>query len=230
LSAETHAYVPKLLALAAILSKQNSYYIDWPKIPNRPYLAFVDVNSQLDLTKAAKVAGISMTEFYQLNPGFNRSTTDPNGFHHIVIPADKEEKFRADLAGELAKTSIHFQKYQVRRKDNLQKIAAKFNTTLNELRKTNELVSDDVYVGQSLLVPMGKTFVPAQKTSRNYLMSKASERDSYGRGSSKYHIVKAGETLYGIAKKYKVTVKKLMEWNNMTSKSLLKPGQKLALR
>ena len=44
-----------------------------------------------------------------------------------------------------------------------------------------------------------------------------------------FHIIKKGDTLYSLAKKYEVSLKDLMAWNNLTS-NLLTPGQKLKLQ
>lgn len=45
-----------------------------------------------------------------------------------------------------------------------------------------------------------------------------------------YHIVSAGETYFSIAKKYQVTVKDVLAWNNLTVDAKLKSGQKLLIR
>ena len=44
-----------------------------------------------------------------------------------------------------------------------------------------------------------------------------------------FHLVKKGETLFSLAKKYEVSLKELKKWNNLTS-NLIKPGQKLKLQ
>ena len=44
-----------------------------------------------------------------------------------------------------------------------------------------------------------------------------------------YHEVQAGDTLYGISRKYGVSVNDLMRWNNLSSRSILQPGQKLKI-
>ena len=46
---------------------------------------------------------------------------------------------------------------------------------------------------------------------------------------TKFHQVRAGETLYGISQKYGLTVKQLQNYNNMGSKATIRPGQKLRL-
>ena len=44
-----------------------------------------------------------------------------------------------------------------------------------------------------------------------------------------FHKVKKGDTLFSLAKKYEVSLKDLMKWNNLTS-NLLQPGQQLKLQ
>ena len=43
------------------------------------------------------------------------------------------------------------------------------------------------------------------------------------------HLVKKGETLYGIAKKYQITISELKAANNLSDKDVLKAGQKLVI-
>jgi LysM repeat protein len=49
------------------------------------------------------------------------------------------------------------------------------------------------------------------------------------RSSAAYHEVKAGDTLYGISRKYGVTIEDLIRWNNLSSKAVLQPGQKIKI-
>ncbi len=49
-------------------------------------------------------------------------------------------------------------------------------------------------------------------------------------GSEQIHYVKKGETLFVIAKQYKVTVKQLCEWNGISEKSVLRVGQRVVIR
>lgn len=57
LPAETRAYVPRLLAICQLIATSGHYGVDLPAIPNKPYLAEVDVGGQIDLATAARLAG-----------------------------------------------------------------------------------------------------------------------------------------------------------------------------
>ena len=93
--------------------------------------------------------------------------------------------------------------YQVKAGDTLYSIANKYNITVNELKAINDLISDNLSVGQLLSVPSGLSLV-----------------NSY--------VVEKGDTLYSIAKKFDISINKLKEYNNLNS-NLLNVGQKLLI-
>lgn len=100
--------------------------------------------------------------------------------------------------------------YTVQAGDTLYSIAKKFNITLNDLVKTNNIKGTNLSIGQVLQIP--------QPTG------------STGTGGEDIiiYLVKPGDSLYSIAKKYGLTVEKLMQLNNLTSTNL-KVGQLLRL-
>ena len=93
--------------------------------------------------------------------------------------------------------------YQVKAGDTLYGIANKYGITLKELKAINNLSSDKLAIGQLLNVPSGLSNV------NTYVVSK-------------------GDTLWGIAKKFGISVDKLKEVNNLTS-NMLSIGDKLII-
>ena len=91
--------------------------------------------------------------------------------------------------------------YQVMSGDTLYSLANKYNITIDELKKLNDLTDDNLVVGQLLSVPSGLS------TANTYIVS-------------------IGDTLYSIAKEFNTSVDKLKEINNL-SNNLLSIGQKL---
>lgn len=89
--------------------------------------------------------------------------------------------------------------------DNLYSIARKNNTTVSELMKLNNLTSASLSIGQRLRIP------------------KVVSSDS-----NNYYIIKKGDTLYGIANKYNISVNELKLLNNLSSNTL-SIGQKLII-
>ena len=95
-------------------------------------------------------------------------------------------------------TSSNNEYYTVQKGDTLYSIANKYCLTVNELKKLNNLTSDNLSVGQSLIVEK----LPSESTDINT------------------YTVKSGDTLYSIAKKFNTTVSNLMTLNNLTSSTL----------
>ncbi len=93
--------------------------------------------------------------------------------------------------------------YQVKKGDTLYSIANKYGIGLNELKTINNLVNDNLAIGQLINVPSGLS------VANTYIVSK-------------------GDTLYNIAKKFNINIEKLKEVNNLNN-NLLSIGQKLII-
>jgi membrane-bound lytic murein transglycosylase D len=98
LAQETRIYVPRLLALAAIVANPDRYPVYFPPVRNAPYLAQLDIGAQIDLKNAATLAGITFKQLMQLNSGFNRTATDPTGKHKLILPIERVAQFSENLA------------------------------------------------------------------------------------------------------------------------------------
>ena len=96
--------------------------------------------------------------------------------------------------------------YIVKAGDSLWSIAQKFNTTVEELRRINNLTSDTLSIGQQLFVPGVSIEIPETNPT--------------------VYTVQLGDTLYSIANKFNATVQNLITWNNLTSNTLT-IGQRL---
>lgn len=97
--------------------------------------------------------------------------------------------------------------YQVAINDNLEKIASQFRTTVNELKKINGIV------GNVELIPNSFLIVP-NKEKNQYLET---------------YIVKKGDNMYEIAKKYYVDYKTLLELNGLEEYDYIYPEQEIVI-
>jgi len=93
---ETKDYVPKLLALATILSNPEKYNLDLPHLPNHAHLASVTVDAHTKLTEVMKLANMSAEQFYQLNPGFTRAAR-PNQDYEVLLPIENARLLELNL-------------------------------------------------------------------------------------------------------------------------------------
>ena len=96
--------------------------------------------------------------------------------------------------------------YTVQSGDTLYSIARRFNTTVDEIKRLNNLTSDILSIGQQLIIPT---------------------TSSSGSGNQIY-TVQSGDTLYSIARRFNTTVSDIIRLNNLTS-DILSIGQQLII-
>src|SRR3990167_1689774 len=150
---ETKDYVPSLLALATIISHPDQYPIYFPPVRNAPYLAQVDLGTQISLKYAAQLAGISDKKIIQLNPGFSKSATSTKKAYKLVLPIENVEQFTENLAQSPLNQQINWTHYKVKSGDTFASIAKKFDTTVSAIRKLNHLSKNNLRQGTNLLIP-----------------------------------------------------------------------------
>lgn len=226
---ETRAYVPKLLALKAIVAQPELYHIALMPIPDEPYLATVEVNSQLDLALAADLANIELDELYRLNPGYNRWATDPSGTQTLALPVDKVEGFRERLAQLDDKDRIRWVRHKVKDGETLGHIANHYHTTLKVIKQVNNIKGYLIRNGQSLMIPVATRDLTDYRLSTSQRLSQLKDhRPAPGRIKINHTVVK-GDTFWELAKKYRVSSAQLARWNGMSPKDFLRPGQHLVI-
>ena len=135
-----------------------------------------------------------------------------NPIHNEVIAEPVERK---DIA------------YSVQKGDNLGSIAKKFGASVEELKQWNNLTSNAIAIGNSLIVAKNEIVIDTNKVA----IASFKKKEQYPNTASKEseYYVKKGDSLYSISKKYPgVTISDLKKWNNITGEEL-KPGMKLKI-
>jgi len=94
---ETQEYVPKFLALAAVIDNPEKHDISLPFIGNQPYFKPVNPGKHLNFIQAAKLADVDIKELKRLNPGFRKAHTHPKGPQEILLPVVNAKKFEYNL-------------------------------------------------------------------------------------------------------------------------------------
>ncbi len=224
---ETRGYVPKLLAIADLVQAPKKYDVTLAPIPNQPYLAEVKLSSQIDLALAAELAGVSIEDIYRYNPAFNRWATDPSGPHHLLLPIDKVDQFEARLAELPPGKRIHWKRHEIQPGDSLLTLAKHYHTTVEMLRRVNGLHGNVIRAGHTLTIPV------ATKKFSSYRLSAEQRRlttqnQPHGRNKVVYE-VRPGDTLWDIARQYKVGVRELAKWNGMAPRDPLSPGKHIVI-
>ena len=225
---ETRAYVPKLLALAQVINDPETYNISLKYINNFAYFEKVELNGQIDLAQAAAMADLELNALYQLNPGFNRWATDPDGPHHLLIPVQQADIFREALQQLKPEQQVSWKRYSIQSGDSLSEIASEHHVTTTLLKKINRLSNNRIRAGHTLLIPSSaKNLNQYQLTTQQRLLTRQ-QRGVPGK-SRVEHKIKSGDSLWSLSKQYKVSISSLARWNNMSPKDSLQIGQSLAI-
>lgn len=118
-----------------------------------------------------------------------------------------EECFGPDYTPPTSNTQT-YTTYTVKKGDNLYSIANRFNTSVSAITKLNNLVNNNLSIGQILKIPSTSSQTAPSQTNT--------------------YIVKSGDNLYSIARRFNTTVDSIKRKNNLTSNAL-SIGQKLII-
>jgi len=220
---ETAAYVPKLLAISEVVREPEKYNISLVPVEPVPAFTVVETYGQLDISVAAELAGMDTESLYLLNPGYNRWTTHPDGPHTLLIPVAHSNTFEKNIAAlpDSERTRLH--RHKVKQGETLSQIAHRYNTTTKALMSSNQLNGTLIRSGQYLLVPVGNhdSSQYVQLNRRILAASESARKQTYR--------VRAGDSLWTIARKHNVTVKQVSGWNKLDTDRPIRPGQKLVI-
>jgi membrane-bound lytic murein transglycosylase D len=213
---ETRRYVPKLLALKNVINNPAIFGVELPFIDSKPHFKVVKLKGQIDLTKFAKAAEIDESELRHLNAGFKRWATSPDGPHQLLIPINAEGNIERAIGAAKRAVQIDFSNHKILDGDSLSSIANRYSVSVSALQTSNNLRSTNIRAGKNLLIP-----VPTARASgvNTEIISATPENGRV------IHQVKQGDTLWSIARKYKVRVNNLLSWNNLTKNQILRLDQ-----
>lgn len=234
---ETRGYVPAFIAVNYVMNYAPEHNI-YPMRPSMFYhdIDTVTINDILAFDQLNEMLGIPLDELKFMNPQFKKGIIPatagkkytiriPRGYvadflnNEQQLYAYKTRKGieRDKLLAEVKKAknrNIHI----VKSGESLGLIAKRNRVYVNQIKRWNNLKSNTIYPGQKLVLFGAGSSKYYQKTSSPVMRS--SEKST--------HIVKNGENLGLIAKKYSCTVTDLKEWNNLGNSKIF-PKQKIVV-
>jgi membrane-bound lytic murein transglycosylase D len=222
---ETQQYVPKILALAELLKKPEAAGIILPNTLDIAIVDYVELDQQIDLSIAARMANLSLGELYRLNPGYNHWATAPDGPHRLFLPIHKVNEFKQQIASLPPEERLNWMRYTIESGDSLSTIALRHKTSVQVLQTLNDLDSHRINAGQHILIPTTAT------DTHDYVLNLADLNvpNAYYNEQEVIYTVKPGDSLWKVAKSHQVRIADLMLWNNLSAQQHILPGQKLKI-
>lgn len=213
LPAETRAYVPKLLAVARLVSDPAAYGMYLAPVPDTPYFRVVPTDGPVDLRLMAELAGMDAEQLLMLNPAWNRWLSDPDGPHRVLVPEVVADTFASQLAQLDGNGRARLGAHSVVPGESMTSIAGRYKVPEAFLDRVNGGRGGQLQPGDLLLVPTGDV-----SQLRAGLGADLERRT---------HRVRSGESLWSISRRYGMTVGQLARMNGISPKALLQPGQRL---
>ena len=181
--------------------------------------SFYVVQKGDNLSNIAKKFNITVADIQEWNKLANNNVQLGASLQVVKNATNKEEVAVAPERKDI--------QYVVQKGDNLGNIAKKFGASLDDLKQWNNLVSNSIALGSTLIVAKNEIAIVTNKAT----VASFKKKDDFTTPAKKEaeYYVKKGDSLYSISKKYPgVTISDLKKWNNIKDEEL-KPGMKLKI-
>ncbi|MBA3319647.1 MAG: transglycosylase SLT domain-containing protein [Gemmatimonadales bacterium] len=221
LANETRDYVPKLIAAAIIAKQPARYGIKTAPVERYVYDSLI-VTEVTGLDVVARLADVSADEIRDLNPQYLRFATPPRTRSVVRLPAGTSSAV-AEAYGRLTPSQrVRYLTHVVRKRERLSTIAANYRIPMADLRAANPKHGPHPRAGTRLVVPA--VVIPSALAIRA-----AGERRPHHSASSRTHRVRRGETLSGIAQRYRVSLTALRRANSIRDEHAVMAGARLRI-
>ncbi len=252
---ETRGYVPAFVGALYTMNYYKEHGIRPVTVETPAHVDTFHINKMLHLKQVSELTGAPLEDLKNLNPQYRHEIIPGNEREYILrIPYTYTNAFlEHEDSLYRHKADIYFNPvtikkikdggdgervvYRVKSGDYLGKIAANHGTTVAKIKKWNNLTTNDIRVGQRLIIyrggkaPASTSSTSSTKTSSTQAKPAAQTKPTQtfpaGTAYTEY-VVQSGESLYLIAKKFPgVSAQNIMDFNGIGSN--IKPGMKLKI-
>ena len=262
---ETRGYVPAFVGALYTMTYYKEHGIRPEAVQMPVHVDTFKINKMLHLKQINEVIGVPLDELKNLNPQYKHEIIPGNSKEYILrlpysysnafiehedsIYRHKADKYFNPVTLKSIQEGGDGEQitYRVKSGDYLGKIASRYGTTVAKIKKWNNLKSNDIRVGQRLIIYRGgnapatssssSSSTKTQSTSTTTTKSSTTSSTTTKAPEAKpvdpnapytEYVVKNGESLYLIAKKFPgVSAQNIMDFNGIGSN--IKPGMKIKI-
>jgi membrane-bound lytic murein transglycosylase D len=213
---ETVLYVPKFLAIAALLAQSDEYGIDWGETVPGESFTTIAVSRPVDMNVLARETGVAASLLSGLNPALYYSITPPGIPYKLRIPSESLDAVQT-LLEDKSRILLEYYLYTIKSGDTLFALSLHYGVSVDMILEYNPgIAPKTLQLGKKLVIP-------ALREVKTYTGKK--DRDNLDFSGS--YLVKQGDTLWSIALAHGIQVETLAEKNNLQVNSILKLGKQL---
>lgn len=251
---ETRGYGPAFVGALYTMNYYKEHGIKPDAVGMPEHVDTFHINKMLHLKQVSELTGAPLEDLKNLNPQYKHEIIPGNEREYILrIPykytnaflehEDSIYRYKADVyfnpvTIKQIKDGGDGERivYRVQSGDYLGKIASKYGTTVAKIKKWNNLKTNDIRVGQRLVIYRGgngpattssTTTSTAAKPASTNTTAATTQKSSSNAGYTTY-TVQSGDTLYSIARKFPgVSAQNIMDYNGIGSN--IRPGMKIKI-
>lgn len=226
---ETRNYVPKLQAVKNIVLRPEAFALTLPALQNHPYFLSVPIERDIDVDLAARLAGLPLDEFKQLNPQMNKPVILAAGTPQVLLPYDNANTFVRALShhkGMLASWTAWVAPQTLKPAE----AARRVGMSEAQIREVNHIPRGMlVKAGSTLLVPRDarRHQDVAEHIADNAVLALAPDAPPLRRISVRAG--KKGDSVVAVARRYRVSAAQVAQWNKTTAQARFQPGQTIVV-
>ena len=248
---ETRGYVPAFVGALYAMNFYKEHGIKPDAVQMPAHVDTFKITKMLHLKQVSELTGAPLEELKNLNPQYRHDIIPGNEREYILrIPYNYTNAF-IDCEDSLYrhKADVYFNPttikrikdggdgerivYKVKNGDYLGKIASRYRVTVNQIKRWNGLKSNNIRVGQRLIIYRGGKG-PVSSSSSSSTKTASTQKPAAkpvvsASGDYLTYTVQSGDSFYLIAKRYPgISAQNIMDYNGLDS-SRLKPGMKIKI-
>jgi len=226
LHSETKNYVPQLIAAAMVAKAPDRYGMEIERQPPFWYDSVL-VDAGTSLGAVARGAAIPIDSLVELNPGLLRGVAPPDRAEWLRVPLGADSLVRAAYDSLAPEDRTGWRDVEPKKGETVAALASRHDVTSRELGWYNPGLrtarSGAIVAGQTVRVPTREAIAGAR------VVNDASLTRSAAATASAVHVVRRGESLGVIGRRYGVSVARLKSLNGLKSDRIT-AGQRLVVR
>lgn len=249
---ETRGYVPAFVGALYTMTYYKEHGIRPEAIEMPAHVDTFKINKMLHLKQVRDLTGAPLEELKNLNPQYRHEIVPGNEREYILrIPYTYTNAFIGHEDSMYVHNSAEYFNpvtikkikdggdgerivYRVKSGDNLGRIASRHRCTVAQIKRWNDLKSNNIRVGQRLVIYRGgvspsSATSAAKTTSASTQSAKTPAPAAPQSGDYITYVVKSGDSFYSIAKNYPgISAQNIMDFNGLSS-SKIKPGMTIKI-
>jgi membrane-bound lytic murein transglycosylase D len=241
---ETRGYVPAFVGALYTMSYYKEHGIRPAQVGMPVHVDTIKVKKKLHLKQVSELVGIPHEELKNLNPQYAHDVVPGDSREYLLrIPynyttafianEDSLYTYKADtyLSPATLKKIVDGADgeriiYKVKSGDYLGRIASRYRCSVAQIKRWNNLKSNNLRVGQRLTIYRGGSSSGSSSSSTASTAAKTETKTAAAPSNAATYTVQKGDVLGKIAERHGCTVAQLKQWNGLTSNNI-QVGQKL---